>query len=75
MIHNIWPGHAIKLRPARKFVSRWKVGLAHPPGMGPGSRSGCRVYQTGSLVARWPTVYVWALGAGLKSLPLLPIGV
>ena len=30
-------GHALKLRPAEKFVARWKVGPAHPPGMGPGS--------------------------------------
>ena len=70
-----WPGHAIKLRPAEKFVARWKVGPAHPPGKSLGSRSGCWGHQTGSLAARWPTGYVWASGAGLKSFPLLTIGV
>ena len=43
---------AIKLAlPGFRHSVEWWV-PAHPPGMGPGSRSGCSGYQTGSLAAR-----------------------
>ena len=59
---KLWPGHALKLRPAEKFVARWKVGPAHPPGMGPGSRAGGWVFQTRSLAARRPSGICVGLG-------------